>query len=141
LLTFGSGDGGGQDSAKLSLKIRAVSASPTVAIDFAKTGRIATVTFNVTTGFYPDTDDAEEHNGIDDLTFSLKAYGATVVDVTISAPGLYYDASSNFNAHATGDNVLGPTTYVITGQFVFTSRGVKHPSLSGSVTTTRERIF
>ena len=134
---FGTGDGGGQDTAQLSVQVKANPTSQAVPIDFAKIDQVATVTFNVTTTFTPDNDDAAEHNGIHDLLFAFNPDGGTVVNGSVTSPGLTYDAASNdFTATAAGTDVLTPQTYTITVKVNYATRGVKHPALSGSATLT-----
>ena len=137
--SFGSGDGGGTDESQLSVVSKANPTSQTVPVDFMKNSQVATVTFAVTTKFTPDADDAEENNGIHDVSISFNTDGGTVVPCSVSSSGgLTYDAASNSFTVSGGSGIISAQTYTLTEQISWPNNdlGIKHPSLSGSVTLT-----
>jgi len=118
----------------------AISANPTSitpSLDFQTTHQIVTVHWNVSVAFSPDADDTDEQTGIDSQSFTLDpGTDGTIVTGTLVCAGSGFTVQGGTLTNSDFQGVGSSQTYNVTAQIDYSSKGVKKPTLSGTIALT-----
>jgi autotransporter-associated beta strand protein len=122
------------DIAQASFTMSANPTSTTPALNFQSTHQVVTVQYNVSVSYTPDSDDAAEQNGIHLQTFTLSpGTDGTVVPGTLVASLSGFTVSGNTFTDSDFQGVGSSQSYTVTAQIDYSSKGVKKPTLSGTI--------